>query len=482
MDTRTAYPLGAIAGAALCIAVTSTWAQVVPTPPQHYEPHVQRIDGDPGAKGAAVSEVIQIEDAAWVRLDFGDYHLGDKSTVTIRSLADEDAQTLDTRAMVWWSGTSAFFNGDAVAISLDVADGDEGVFVEVEGIVVGEYMPGDEKPAPGQKTLCGADSRVASTDARVGRTNMGGCTAWLTSNGSVLTAGHCLDGTRPPDGTPDLTGSIQFNPPASLANGTTQAATAANQYPINNATRVGAFDGDNNLGDDWGVFGLNPNNTNGDRAHLTRGFFRMTRENPSAGNTIRITGYGVDDTPAGSGGGPCCRRNSSGVCTSTNCNAQNMTEQTSTGSYVDQQGTSGRFFHRYATDTEPANSGSPIIWNTNGYTIGIHTNGGCNSDGSGANQGTSFEHNPLEVAIRDFPGTNTEYVDFLTPPTNPTEDGSVFRPWDTVTEGVAGVASGRNLAIVEGSYTAANGNTFTAGADGKAFTIIAPVGSVTIGN
>ena len=42
--------------------------------------------------------------------------------------------------------------------------------------------------------------------------------------------------------------------------------------------------------------------------------------------------------------------------------------------------------------------------------------------------------------------------------------------------------SGGIVSIVAGTYTAAAGNTFTIGDDGKSMTIDAPVGTVNIGN
>jgi hypothetical protein len=61
------------------------------------------------------------------------------------------------------------------------------------------------------------------------------------------------------------------------------------------------------------------------------------------------------------------------------------------------------------------------------------------------------------------------------------ENGTIFHPYDTVTEAVAAVASNGVVSIVAGSYTKA-ANTLTIGDDGKPMTIEAPVGSVTIGN
>jgi V8-like Glu-specific endopeptidase len=317
-------------------------------------------------------------------------------------------------------------------------------------------------------TLCGADSRVASTDNRVGR--ISGCTAWLVSNGGVLTAGHCGP----------VSGVFEVNVPASLSNGVTVASAPEDQYPIDtsHATSV-----DNGKGDDYTVFDLLPNSTTGTRAHIRFGFFRMTRENPAASDTIRVTGYGVDDTPQGPTANCCARDETTGDCTHPNCNAQSRTLQTATGPYVAETVNNvTNIFHSYKVDTEPANSGSPIIWNVNGFAIGIHTHGGCASDGSGDNDGTSFENDGLEALLQSWPGANTVYADVVQPPTAPAQDGRIFRPFSTLTNAVSHVVNGGRISLVEGSYTKAAGNTLIMGADGKSFMLLAPVGTVTIGN
>jgi V8-like Glu-specific endopeptidase len=171
-----------------------------------------------------------------------------------------------------------------------------------------------------------------------------------------------------------------------LADGTTVASAPEDQYPIDTSHRTSV---DNGKGDDYTVFDLLPNNNTGSRAHIRFGFFRMTRENPAANDTIRVTGYGVDNTPSGPTNN-CCARDDNNNCTHPNCNAQSRTLQTATGPYVAETvNNATNIIHSYKTDTEPANSGSPIIWNANGFAIGIHTHGGCNSDGSGDNDGTS---------------------------------------------------------------------------------------------
>lgn len=408
-------------------------------------------------------------DPSKIRVHFNAFELGKGSYITLTSLRDGGRQKLDTTTMGYWQNTSAIFNGHQVRIELHVAPGDDGVFAQVDQLVLECNCPDTalNLAPPLTRTLCGADSRGASTDNRVGR--ISGCTAWLVSNGAVLTAGHCGP----------VSGVFSVNVPASSASGVTVASAPEDQYPIDTSNRTSV---DNGNGDDYTVFGLLPNSTTGTRAHLRFGFFRMTREKPAAATTIRITGFGVDNTPAG----PvvnCCATDSAGNCTHPNCNAQSRTLQTATGTYVGENvvGASD-VAHTYQTDSEPANSGSPIIWNANGFAIGIHTHGGCTSGGGGSNSGTSFENNNLEALLQGFLGSNTRYVDVVQPPNAPVENGTIFQPFNTMTEAVSSVVSGGRIAIVEGSYTRLAGNTMIMGADGKSFTVLAPVGTVTIGN
>jgi hypothetical protein len=72
-------------------------------------------------------------------------------------------------------------------------------------------------------------------------------------------------------------------------------------------------------------------------------------------------------------------------------------------------------------------------------------------------------------------------VDVVAYPNAPAENGTIFQPFNTVTEAVTAVVSGGRISIVEGSYTRAAGNTMIMGADGKSFAVEAPVGTVTIG-
>jgi len=455
---------------ALFIAALSTQAQRIPSSTQQ---QVYPLDtGTHGNKSskervAYTTVIAAAGDPSKIRVHFSAFELGKGSYITLTSLRDGGQQKLDPISMGYWQNTSAIFNGDQVRIELHVAPGDNGIFAQVDHLVLECNCPDValNLAPPLTRTLCGADSRGASTDNRVGR--ISGCTAWLVSNGAVLTAGHCGP----------VSGVFSVNVPPSSAGGVGVASAPEDQYPIDTSNRTSV---DNGKGDDYTAFALLPNTVNGDRAHLTHGFFRMTREAPAAGATIRITGFGVDNTPAGPVAN-CCATDDLGNCTHPNCNAQSRTLQTATGPYVGETVTSATdIFHSYETDSEPSNSGSPIIWNTTGFTIGIHTHGGCASGGD--NDGTSFENTNLETLLQNFLGSNTKYVDVVQPPNAPAENGTIFQPFNTVTEAVSSVVSGGRIAIVEGTYTAAAGNTMTMGADGKSFTMLAPVGTVTIGN
>lgn len=398
---------------------------------------------------------IFVTGAIWMRLHFSDYDLGDRSYLIISGAKDGGTQRLNATTIEQWQGSSAFFNGDTVTVALYVAPEDQDIFFKLSRVTAGQPVG----PLLVPKALCdGDDDRAPYSDSRVGRILFGGCTAFLVSNGAVLTAGHCVDwdpdddGPDLPDGILDLNGVVEFDVPASDVWGNPVMADPEDQYPIDTDSVEWHYDGeDQGLGKDWAIFSVFPNPNNGDVAHVTRGFFRVTREKPATDATIRITGYGADSEAT-----------------------RNKVEQTDTGPYKGESTSGSNIWHKHRADTRGANSGSPIIWNAYGnVVIGIHTNAGCTSSG-GTNSGTSFEHNALETALDDFPVTSTVYVD-RGMPALATETGTVFKPYNTVAEGVSNVPTYGRVSLVEGNYT---GETLLID---KAMTLVAPVGTVTIG-
>jgi len=416
------------------------WAQPAPVP-YHQEPY-------PLYSGTHIShaaktelifrEVVQVPSAPWLQLHFGEYNFGKHSYITITSLKDGSRQRLNHRRLSKCRKSSVYFNGDAVEVELHVAPGEKNVFYRLTEVTVGEWVGEPE-------SLCGQDDRISFTDRRVGRIMPVACTGWIVSNGAHLTAGHCAGGNNML--------WLQFNIPSSLADGTVQHPPAEDQYWIDQTSIVWL---DNGIGNDWAVFACDPNlQTNLLDVQAQGYFFRMSRDDSPT--TVRVTGYGVDNTPPGSTG---------------NFNSDNQTQQTDSGSFLGEviEGSSDIYIE-YTVDTMGGNSGSPVNLIGSSVTIGIHTNGGCSPPSTG-NYGTSFENDALENAIQTFFGANATYVDKDHPVIS--EDGTVLRPYDKVLEAVAGASSGEIISIVRGPYN----EQITIS---KALTLSAPVGTVTIG-
>ncbi len=433
-----------------------------------------RIDNPTDHQRVVVLGTVTSSGGSWMRVHIGDYDLGRASYLTLTAL-DGQEQRFDARSLPDWYHWSAIFNGDEVEVALHVVPGDTGVFVQIDQVRAPKPPDGGVMPNTiGQvASICNDfDDRGASSDPRVARLRTAGstngfCTAWLVSNGAVLSAGHCLIAAG------DL---IEFNVPGSQANGTNAAASVNNQYPVNAASIQME---NNGRGADWVVFAVNPNTNTGLRAHIAQGYFFMTKAGPAIDTTLRVTGYGLDNIPAGPGGAgaPCCDSDGDGNC-EFNCNSTSQTQQSTTGRLDDLDGD----IIEHDVDTMPANSGSPIIWDgTDGYTIGIHTQGGCDNFWDGYNNhGTRLHRGPLEAALQNFLGPNTVYVDWADVglPAN----GGIYEPLHTVSSAVAAVPHGGIIGLIPGFYPRAAGNLFTAGADGKTMTFIAPVGGVVIGN
>ncbi len=448
------------------IGAAAPSARGQPAPlPFHVEPrqiHSDVHSGKQAVPRAAFTQVVQVPGAAWLRLHFSHHQLGDRSYLTITSLLDGGRQRLDAKSLAHWHNSSAIFNGDAVVVELNVDPGDENVSFAIDQLSVGE-VPDVAVP----RSQCGDDDdRTATTDNRTGRISPVGCTGWRISNDAYLTAGHCG-----PTITDDI---LEFNVPDSTCNGTTVASDPDDQYPIISQNLFN--DGDGAIGNDWAVLGVGPNSNHG-QTPLERygGFFRTSRDDDPV--DVRVTGFGTDNVPTGCGN----------PTFNSGRNSDNQTNQTHVGAYLgeDFQGSSDVVIE-YTVDTEGGNSGSPVIVRVGGvtqnYTIGIHTNAGCNPPSAG-NTGTGFEHNNLENAIAAFPpGGSEEYVDDGHPHAAALGDGSVHRPFDTVPEAITAVSSGGTIVIVAGTYSNAEGNTFLVGTDGKSMTFLAPVGTVTIGN
>lgn len=151
-----------------------------------------------------------------------------------------------------------------------------------------------------------------------------------------------------------------------MPNGTLQHPGPEDQYSVNVSTKIFTNGG---VGNDWGVFEVYPNSITGLMPKQAQNAYWPLVQDLGP-DSIRITGYGVDDGTA------------------------NQTQQTHIGPNAGSSGTT----MRYVTDTEGGNSGSPVIDGLTNNAVGVHTHGGCGVS-SGNNNGTSTFHAAFWAAV-----------------------------------------------------------------------------------
>ena len=313
-----------------------------------------------------IRETISEKDAVWLRLFFEDVNLGAKSTITITSDEDGASQTLDAKSFKEWNYSTAYFNGDQLTITLNVADGEENIKATIKELSIGD-------PESASKSQCGFnDDRRASDDKAIGRMAPTGCTGWIIRNGRLVTAGHCVGNLQ----------LIMFNVPKSRSNGTKVFPGPEHQYPI-----TSVFSKPNDPGEtDWAVMTAGKNSQTGLTPIQGQGkSYNVVRNQPVG--PITITGFGSDT------------------------GSDNQTQQTHTAPF--QNATNSRV--TYVTDTTGGNSGSPII-DATGNAVGVHTFGACNTSG-GFNGGTRATV-PSFWAAMGLDGTTT--------PPNPSSAATLY--------------------------------------------------------
>lgn len=313
--------------------------------------------------------------------------------------------------------------------------------------------------------IFGKDERVPVDDPRSGRQIPTVCTAWLISNGALLTAGHCFLGineTAPQSACPKNRSkfdgeTVQFNVPLSSPTGVRNTPPPRYIYPLRPASIVCE-----NINDsDWAIFATGLSFA-GLLAGQEQGYYRVALPSQVAEPTedtaasIRISGFGADGPPPNYGLSGGAR------------NIYSNTNQTAVGPLLSITDDDGVSTVRYTTDTMPGNSGSAIVLNGSQIAIGIHNAGSMEADPP-SNWGTGFTTTALATAMHAFPGgqyqpvipgTNVVYVDAgsLDAPVAPaTPTGNLFYPYQTLTDGFARVtAQAANhpmlLSVVTGSY------------------------------
>ena len=322
------------------------------------------ITNDTGRAQVIYSEEVRVSKADWIRLEFGEVLLSgqpdtiDESLLIITSLGDGATQYLSARHVEEWQHTSAYFNGDAVRVEIFSAEGTGPNRVEILSAAAGDPDGLD------QRSICGAtDDRTLSDIARAGRYFPAGCTAWIIGDRCLLSAGHCVASG----------GVVQFNVPLSTGGGSPVSPPPEDQYSVDPSSMQYTNGG---IGNDWSYFGCFDNSNTGLSVYEAQGdLYDLAASAPAvSGQTIRITGYGTTSSPVP--------------------NSWNLAQKTHTGPYTFRSGTT----IQYAVDTTGGNSGSPVLDESTGLAIGIHTNAGCSS-GGGANSGTAIHNAGLQNAL-----------------------------------------------------------------------------------
>mgnify|MGYP001366475323 CR=1 FL=1 len=320
------------------------------------------------------TDTVFVPTADSVQLKFDNVTFeSDQDALIVTGLLDGHVQRLDRAALKLWQNHTAWFNGSAVAVAIELAPGSSGsVDIDHAYAEFASDLP---------DTICGAsDNRVLSTDVRVCRVVPSGtstcgwsgpCAAsafMISDTSTILTARHVA--------ILSIFTIAQFGVPTSNATtGQIAHPSPADQYPIDQSSIVQSAA--SVVGDDWAVARLHPN-SNGETAASRQGWFQLAASMPANGTTLRVTGFGIDDTPDYSRHHAC---------------------QTATGPLTSVSGNQVN----HQVDTTNGSSGSAVYINSSGLIVAIHTNAGCGAT-SGSNAATSIFNSGLQSAISQVTG------------------------------------------------------------------------------
>ena len=395
------------------LGMTSTASAQIAPIAARYEAHSVHAGpfANPTKTTAKVYETVidAGRDVPWLRIVFKGSSLPPGSLVQMTSMRDGGFQILEARHMREWRNGSAFFNGSRVLVELIAGPETEGNAFEVEKLLVGERRSVSQVPENAFAICPDDDDRLPSSNDAVARlltgtlgeedTYDGGCTGFIIDRPDVapdkchLSAGHCfVAGTK----------DHQVSSVVEFMDDTSQQSDAncdLNHPDPSLQFAVDMFEANNGgVGNDWAVFTCFPNPVTDLTTYETQGAaLELADAVPRSGN-VTVTGNGVDGNFDLAGGG-----NDACECDFGDGTGQwNQIQQTMTGPLHPVAGDGVD----YKVDTCGANSGSPVILQSSGEVIAIHTHGGCEGGGvDDTNTGTEITLAELVKAIESCEAT-----------------------------------------------------------------------------
>lgn len=298
------------------------------------------------------TDLVQVNDSAWLRLYFSDINLENGSYIRITSVKDGETQELTAKDLALWSYTSGYFNGDAVFFDIIAAPNTFNNRVKLDHVTV-EYPKQDPAELCG---ICGTDERYQSYEDFAGRQMPVGCTATIwNENGCMVSAGHCAGSGQ----------VVEFNVPNSNSNCTLNHPPIADQFPITNYKyRNGG------VGADWEVIVSGDNNL-GENAYQHMGALKRIASTPANTNDpIDVWGYAIDN----------------------DCTLTQVQQHSPNGKVTYRSST----HYEYNADITFGNSGSSIIHANEIIGIVTHCSYGC------PNYGTRVDNSDFAAARDDL--------------------------------------------------------------------------------
>jgi hypothetical protein len=365
--------------------------------------------------------------------------IGEGSSLDLVSVLDGATQHLSAQGLAGWSGMSAAFNGSQVDVFVNTSGPDDPT-----SFSIGSCLIYDGAVAT-TRSICGNDDRAASSDPAAARLSLV-CSSFLLNTGWFVSAGHC-----------GVVGSdfVEFNVPASWLDGTPQAASPSDQYPVQGAT-ITAGQGTEN----WAIFRVGTNSNTGRTPREAQGaaYYVGYERGIEVGGSVpnaRVTGFGIDTSPPGARG---------------DRNSASQTQQTNVGSLIRPSAPDDPYLE---ADTNAGSAGSPIARDGTNRAWALATFGVAVAD---ARCGTFFQTlwaGGINAALGTFPagmiivdGTYSGSV----------QSGTLQTPFRLFSQGANAVPVGGRIGILPTPQAYIGNITIS-----RACTLSAPSGPVTIG-